>query len=451
MVFKKVGIPLSEKKTMGPCVVLEYLGIILDTEKMKARIPVEKINRFFEELKAKCSCTKKKLLSVLGHFNFAARIIPAGRTFISYLLTLAHSVPELHYHVNLIKECRLDLAMWETFLKQWNGRSFFIDENITHVSDLSLYTDASSKHGFGGYFHGKWFQGRWPDDIQTLGNDSLSIALLELYPIMVTAVIWDQEWTGKRIKFCCDNLATVQIINKHRSKSPMIMKLLRKLTWKSACDNFINFSSCSRKEKHYSRFSVSFPVDQIPEGYPTSRKGPRGDSCTSRTCIILEEEAEKLCENSLNDNTKTIYSHGYNVFCQFLSYIGIAATDYKPILISEQTLILFVTHCNKALGLGHSTIKSYLAAVRFYYVKAGIHNPLSSSTIDGCSKLHMVLRGIKKQNHQKEKRRPITYNVLLQMQNVLQRGLFGEFLDSMFKAAFSLAFFAFLRCGEFTV
>jgi hypothetical protein len=65
------------------------------------------------------------------------------------------------------------------------------------------------------------------------------MALLELYPIVVATVIWGHEWSGKRIKFWCDNLATVQIIKKRRSKSPMIMKLLRKLTWKSACDNFI--------------------------------------------------------------------------------------------------------------------------------------------------------------------------------------------------------------------
>jgi hypothetical protein len=278
MVFRKLGIPLSEKKTMGPCTVIEYLGIILDAEKMESRIPIEKINRIFsliQELKVKRSCTKRHLLSVLGHFNFAARIIPAGRSFISYLLTLAHSVPELHHHVNLTKECRLDLNMWETFLSQWNGRSFFIEDNITSASDLSLYTDASSKHGFGGYYRGKWFQGRWPDEIQTLGSDSLSMALLELYPIVVAAVIWGQEWIGKRIKFCCDNLATVQIINKRRSKSPMIMKLLRKLTWKSACDNFIITSVHVPGKENIIADSLSrFQVTKFREAAPQAEKNP---------------------------------------------------------------------------------------------------------------------------------------------------------------------------------
>jgi hypothetical protein len=62
-----------------------------------------------------------------------------------------------------------------------------------------------------------------------------------------------------------------------------------------------------------------------------------------------------------------------------------------------------------------------------------------------------VLRGIQKQSSQKEKRRPITYNILQQMHRILMRGMFSAFIDAMLISAFSLAFFAFLRCGEFTV
>lgn len=90
MVFGNLGIPILEKKTKGPCTEMEYMGIILDSVKMEARIPPEKIERIFfliGNLKSKRSCTKRELLSILGHFNFAARIIPAGRSFISYLLT----------------------------------------------------------------------------------------------------------------------------------------------------------------------------------------------------------------------------------------------------------------------------------------------------------------------------------------------------------------------------
>ena len=42
LIFNKLNIPLSAKKTVGPTCVLEYLGIILDTVNMQARLP-EKI------------------------------------------------------------------------------------------------------------------------------------------------------------------------------------------------------------------------------------------------------------------------------------------------------------------------------------------------------------------------------------------------------------------------
>jgi hypothetical protein len=39
MIFKKLNIPLSTKKTVGPDTTLEYLGVILDTANMEARLP----------------------------------------------------------------------------------------------------------------------------------------------------------------------------------------------------------------------------------------------------------------------------------------------------------------------------------------------------------------------------------------------------------------------------
>jgi hypothetical protein len=47
MVFKKLGIPISEKKTVGPDTVIEYLGIILNSKLMESRIPLEKVDRIF--------------------------------------------------------------------------------------------------------------------------------------------------------------------------------------------------------------------------------------------------------------------------------------------------------------------------------------------------------------------------------------------------------------------
>ena len=92
--------------------------------------------------------------------------------------------------------------------------------------------------GYGGFFHNRWFQAVWPTELVLKDNKQLSMAYLELYPIVVAAMLWGSEWNGKRILFYCDNLTTVFIINKGRSQAQPIVKLMRCLTWCAAKGNF---------------------------------------------------------------------------------------------------------------------------------------------------------------------------------------------------------------------
>ncbi|CAG2255290.1 unnamed protein product [Mytilus edulis] len=241
-VFNSLKIPLSAHKTVGPSTSLEYLGIILDSMHMIAKLPDEKLVRIKDILYSylnRRSCTKREMLSLLGHLNYACKVIIPGRSFVSYLLTLAHSVRELYHHVTITKGCRDDMAMWFKFLSQWNGISFFISDNVINASDFHLFTDASSTIGYGGYFRKRWFQGIWPDDFIRPDEESFSMAYLELYPIVISAILWGHEWSTKRILFHCDNMSSVYIINKGRSKCNVIMNLVRRLTWCAAKFNFV--------------------------------------------------------------------------------------------------------------------------------------------------------------------------------------------------------------------
>jgi hypothetical protein len=81
---------------------------------------------------SKCKIMRiPELLQLLGHFNFAARIIRPGRSFVSHLISLSTKVDKLHHFITLSKECREDLRMWSTFLSGWNRISFFYDNQIT--------------------------------------------------------------------------------------------------------------------------------------------------------------------------------------------------------------------------------------------------------------------------------------------------------------------------------
>lgn len=85
----------------------------------------------------------------------------------------------------------------------------FYDSNYTSNCDMQLYTDASSTIGFGGFYQRKWFCSPWPDELPSINNKNLSMAFLELYPIVVAALLWGSEWKRKKILFYCDNEATV--------------------------------------------------------------------------------------------------------------------------------------------------------------------------------------------------------------------------------------------------
>ena len=239
--FALLGVPLSKKKTIGPSTNLEFLGIHLDSINMEARLPSEKIIRIrdiIDSFKCRSSCTKRELLSLLGHLNFACRIILPGRSFVSRLITLSTTVKKLHHHVHLNSECRADLAMWSLFLSSWNGVSFFIDDFVTEAVDMQLFTD-STRTAFGGYFAGKWFQGQFPSKLL---DEQTSMALFELYPIVMACMLWGHMWHRKRIMLNCDNMAVVDIIHKGRSKIPSIMKLMRRLTYHAAVNHFVIMS-----------------------------------------------------------------------------------------------------------------------------------------------------------------------------------------------------------------
>lgn len=238
-VFSELGIPIAQEKTMGPATSIEFLGINLDSEKFQASLPKEKIDRIIlvsSTLLHNSNCSKRELLSLLGHLNFAMRIIPQGRSFISHLLSLASSVHALEDLISVTQACRDELRLWISFLNQWNGLTFFYNSLVSSPVDIQLFTDAAPSTGFGGFYQGRWFASPWPPQLQDFSQSS---ALFELYPLVVAAFLWGKEWSASSILVHCDNESTVQCINKGRSHSPALMPMLRRLTWISACDQFI--------------------------------------------------------------------------------------------------------------------------------------------------------------------------------------------------------------------
>ncbi len=123
LTFTTLGVPIAEQKTEGPSQVIEFLGITLDSQKMEARLPADKLSRLSTDLNSwqtKTSATLQELQSLIGTLNFACKVIAPGRAFLQRInLTRGGSKPHLN-------------SFWE------------------NSTTLSLYTDASGTLGFGG-------------------------------------------------------------------------------------------------------------------------------------------------------------------------------------------------------------------------------------------------------------------------------------------------------------
>ena len=119
------------------------------------------------------------------------------------------------------------------------------------------------------------------------------------------------------------------------------------------------------------------------------------------------------------------------------------SSDGDILPASEGTLIYFSSYL--ARKVKHSTIKLYLAAVRNLHISCGYGDPLLGKLL-----LKKVLRGILRyQGHTRVLRQPVTPRVLSTIRPILLAWL-GERDFTMIWAAFTLAFFCFLRCSEFT-
>ena len=70
-----------------------------------------------------------------------------------------------YHHINLNKEFKQDAKIWVIFLENAGASILcrpFIDQDMYLTStELSFFTDASGKIGFGCYFDGKWSFGEW--------------------------------------------------------------------------------------------------------------------------------------------------------------------------------------------------------------------------------------------------------------------------------------------------
>ena len=166
-----------------------------------------------------------------------------------------------------------------------------------------------------------------------------------------------------------------------------------------------------------------------------------------RSNPYLADVVDEMWCSAIASKTKQVYSSGLVQFLRFASMHNVPCSITNLPSVSENLLLLFVAYCSKHLNLSGSTIKLYLAGIRFAYVEAGVPNPAGGPL----ERLNLLLKAVtRNQGQQQRIRLPITSDILAMLCTVLREGAFTPFTDVLLHAVIVVAFFGFLRCGEFT-
>ena len=90
-IFESLQVPLVYSKLEGPSSCMTFLGIEVDTDSLRLRLPSDKLSRLKYEL---CRCchrrliSKRELQSLTGLLQFASKVILPGRPFIRRLYAM---------------------------------------------------------------------------------------------------------------------------------------------------------------------------------------------------------------------------------------------------------------------------------------------------------------------------------------------------------------------------
>ena len=122
-------------------------------------------------------------------------------------------------------------------LSEYNGRSFFFLNAVHTERAFQLYNDCSKIIGYGAVLGDNWLYGTRPESWK-----AYIITFLELYPIVLSSILWGSHFSNRTIEFHTDNLAQVSIINKFSSGKPHIMSLVRALVLAMLRFNFVIYA-----------------------------------------------------------------------------------------------------------------------------------------------------------------------------------------------------------------
>lgn len=109
---KTIGVPIKMSKTQTPTTSIIIYGIEIDSCKMEARLPVEKVDKVrthLLDMQCKDKTNLRELQSLIGLLNFACSVVVPGRAFLRRLIDLTCGVENQQDMIDLSDETKADI------------------------------------------------------------------------------------------------------------------------------------------------------------------------------------------------------------------------------------------------------------------------------------------------------------------------------------------------------
>ena len=238
--FSFLGVPLAPDKIVGPTSTITFLGIEIDSDAHVLRLPPDKLSALrtlLRDWSSRRTCTKRELLSLIGHLSFAAKVVKPGRLFLRRLIDLSTTTVDLSHRFHLSADALDDIHWWLQFLPEWNGIAYIQAPPVSN-EELHLYTDASAL-GIGGVFGTRWFsiplaqfqRAPWAPPLTPF-----NINFWELLALVVAVFSWLPDLRNREVTIHTDNLPLISVWSRG-SRNRHMMRLVRALFLQSARAN----------------------------------------------------------------------------------------------------------------------------------------------------------------------------------------------------------------------
>lgn len=250
-IFRVLGLPVAPHKLEGPAQRLTFLGIEIDSNRMEARLPQDKLDTLSSTLDewlsdTKTETNKQEIQCLVGQLQFASAVVRSGRSFLRRLIdqTKTDAKPLAAIPLTAQSPMRLDLLWWRRFLRSWNGTAILLPPRPQQHSSI-IRSDACDD-GYGAVLHQdpsqpRWLHGSWSEEqLQVaFAQKRSSMPYLELQAVVHAVSTWATLLANSHVSVRCDCQPVVHALQPRAfvSKNAKLMSLIRTLLFITATHN----------------------------------------------------------------------------------------------------------------------------------------------------------------------------------------------------------------------